>query len=53
MQNANVQNHSIFPIDFEGFRPTFKEAVISTAVIEAAGKSLEDSGNWKPVEDLL
>ena len=41
------------PIDFEGFRPTFKEAVISTAVIEAAGKSLEDSGNWKAVEGLL
>jgi hypothetical protein len=49
----NIYKGQKAPIDFEGFRPTFKEAVISTAVIEAAGKSLEDSGNWKPVEDLL
>ena len=41
------------PNNLEDKRPTFKEAVISTAVIEAAGKSLEDSGNWKPVEGLL
>ena len=37
------------PIDFEGFRPTFKEAVISTAVIEAAGTSLAKNGAWEPV----
>ena len=31
----------------------FIDGIISTAVIEAAGKSLEDSGNWKAVEGLF
>ena len=35
-----------------GNRPTFEEAVISTAVVETAGKSLAANGNWKPVEGL-
>ena len=38
------------PESFEGKRPTFNEAIISTAVIESAGNSLADNGNWKPVE---
>ena len=35
-----------------GNRPTFEEAVISTAVVETAGKSLAANGNWKSVEGL-
>ena len=40
------------PSGFEGKRPTFKESMISTAVVETAVKSLSDRGNWKPVESL-
>ena len=40
------------PESFGGKRPTFKEGIISTAVVETAGKSLADKGNWKPVEIL-
>ena len=47
--NAIVNNNK-FPASFEGNRPTFKESIISTAVIEAVVHSLSDHGNWKPVE---
>ena len=40
------------PADFEGKRPTFEEAVISTAVIENASKSLAANGDWKSVNNL-
>lgn len=34
------------PAELEGLRPSFKQALISTAVIEAASKSLESNSNW-------
>jgi len=37
------------PIDFEGLRPTFKESLISTSVIEAVNVSLLNNNNWIPV----
>ena len=49
--NAIVNNNK-FPASFEGNRPTFKESINSTAVIEAVVHSLSDHGNWKPVEGL-
>ena len=48
----DIINGIITPNIFEGKRPTFKDALISTAVIEAAINSLADNGNWKPVEGL-
>ena len=38
------------PRNLEGKRPTFKEAKISTSVIETALKSLADHSNWKLVD---
>lgn len=32
--------------DFEGKRPTFKESIIPTIIIEAVNKSLEENGKW-------
>ena len=34
------------PQNLKGNRPTFKESLFSTAVIEAANQSLNDEGNW-------
>ncbi|NQT30416.1 MAG: Gfo/Idh/MocA family oxidoreductase [Candidatus Saganbacteria bacterium] len=34
------------PADLEGRRPTFKEALVPTAVLEAANQSLEQNGAW-------
>jgi len=48
----DINNGKKTPGSLEGKRPTFKEGMISTAVIEAAGKSLADKGSWKPVEGL-
>jgi D-galacturonate reductase len=37
--------------DLEGNRPTFADALISTAVVEAAGRSLGRDGAWEVVSD--
>ena len=37
------------PSDLEGFRPTFKEALISTTILEAASASLANDGSWYSV----
>jgi len=34
---------------FESKRPTFKEAMISTAVIESVNKSIENNSNWESI----
>ena len=38
------------PEDLEAKRPTFKESLIPTAVLEAVNKSLEKSGEWVTVD---
>lgn len=38
------------PMELEGRRPTFSEAIISTAVIEAANKSLSHNASWQETE---
>jgi predicted dehydrogenase len=35
----------------EGRRPTFREALVSSAVLEAVGRSLENGGGWEDVPD--
>ena len=34
---------------FEDKRPTFKQAMISTAVIESVHKSLSNNSNWENI----
>ncbi|MFB3115562.1 MAG: hypothetical protein ACE1ZW_06250, partial [Nitrospirales bacterium] len=38
--------------ELEQSRPTFQQAVISTAVTEAVGQSLECGGNWIPIRNV-
>ena len=53
LQDLNdINNGKITPGSLEGKRPTFKESLISTAVIETASKSLAANGEWKSVESL-
>jgi hypothetical protein len=47
-----ITNGKNTPSDFEGLRSTFAEGLYSTAVVEAAGKSLAADGEWKQVEGL-
>lgn len=42
----DIKSGSKKPSDFEGIRPTFKEALISTSIIEAATKSLGHNSIW-------
>jgi len=37
------------PLDFEASRPTFSEALVSTAVVEAANRSLENANVWQEI----
>ena len=45
-----IETGYLKPDDLEGKRPTFKDAAVSTAVIEAVNKSLEENGQWINVE---
>ena len=47
----NLHAGEIKPQNLEGNRSTFTESIFSTAVIEAALKSLEDGGNWKIINN--
>ena len=46
---SSIINKENTPQDFEGKRPTFLEALFSTAVVEAATSSLRDDSKWKKV----
>jgi predicted dehydrogenase len=41
-----IKNKMGHPKDFEGIRPTFKDGLVSTAVIEAVNKSLRQHNQW-------
>lgn len=41
------------PMDLEGRRPTFRDALVPTAVIEAANRSLAADSKWVNVERML
>ena len=49
--SQEVINDEKTPIDFEEIRPTFKEALISTATIEAATKNMENNNVWIKVKN--
>ena len=44
-----IKNENFKPSNFENIRPTFKEALISTAVLEASQKSLSEKSSWKKI----
>jgi len=45
----NIINGTQIPKDLESIRPTFQEAMVSTAVIEAAAKSINHNNDWVAV----
>ena len=46
---CSIFENRIQPAQFEGSRPTFSEAFYSTAVAEAAHKSLQNHSSWQQV----
>ncbi|RMH08879.1 MAG: gfo/Idh/MocA family oxidoreductase [Nitrospirae bacterium] len=38
--------------ELERTRPTFRQGLLSTAVLEAVGRSLQECGAWVPVQDV-
>tara|TARA_B100000315_G_scaffold248246_1_gene277911 strand:+ start:91 stop:1239 length:1149 start_codon:yes stop_codon:yes gene_type:complete len=50
--SLEITNNRITPPDLEGFRPTFKEALVSTTILELASKSLHNEGKWFSIKDL-
>lgn len=47
---SNILTGVQTPKDLEGLRPTFHQALVSTAVIEAVGKSLNKKNGWIMVD---
>jgi predicted dehydrogenase len=48
-----IRRKELSPDRLEGIRPTFSEAIVSTSVLEAVNRSLENGSNWMDVDDLL
>lgn len=46
---ADVERGKLDVSSFEGKRPTFKDSIMQTAILEAINKSLKKSGEWIPV----
>jgi len=46
----NVESGSIGIEDLEGKRPTFKDSIVPTVIIEAVNKSLASNNSWMPVD---
>ena len=49
---ANIENGSMTTDDLEGVRPTFRQAVVSTSVLEAVNMSLRRNGEWVGVKGV-
>ena len=45
-----INNEKVNLLDLQKKRPSFKESLISTAVIEAAHISLENDSKWQIIE---
>jgi predicted dehydrogenase len=46
---ADVAAGRVTPAALDALRPTFRQALVSTAVVEAANASLADAGAWRDV----
>lgn len=50
---ANLMDGKIVPEQLEGHRPSFREALVSTAVIDAVNRSLNNNFQWRDVDVLF
>jgi D-galacturonate reductase len=48
---VSLKERKISPADLALIRPTFKQALVSTAVIEAVNRSLAENSNWSRIDD--
>jgi predicted dehydrogenase len=50
---ADVRAGRVAPADLESRRPSFRQALVSTAVVEAVNASLAADSSWRPIDDPL
>lgn len=50
---ADIRAGKQTPAGLEGKRPTFRDALVSSAIIESVSRSLEDGGEWKEIENVF
>ena len=48
----DLKNGEISINKLENIRPTFKESLVSTAVVDAVNQSLDNDSNWIQIDDL-
>jgi predicted dehydrogenase len=46
----SIVRNEACPGDFAATRPTFRQALVSTAVVEAVNRSLESRGEWRAID---
>ena len=47
----SIKTKALKPADLEGKRPTFRDALAPTAILEAANRSLAEDGVWVDIEE--
>lgn len=52
MDVADVVAKRVTPKSLEGTRPSLKQSLVSTCVVEAVNRSLERNGEWSVVDDV-
>ena len=50
---TNIASGCVTPLELAGARPTFADAMVSTAVVEAVNKSLASGGKWVSFDEEL
>jgi predicted dehydrogenase len=46
----SIKTKALKPVDLEGKRPTFRDALVPTAILEAANRSLGANGKWMDIK---
>jgi predicted dehydrogenase len=53
MDVRNIKSGKISPNSLEKVRPTFRDALVSTAVVDAVNKSLLSDSSWREIDEIL
>lgn len=49
---VRIEGGTLKAVDLEGIRPTFRQSLVPTAVLEAMNKSLNGGGNWVDIRRI-
>ena len=53
MDVRDIKSGKISPNSLEKVRPTFRDALVSTAVVDAVNKSILSDSSWREIDEIL